>query len=233
MSAFFSSDRFFGAAAAAAGGGGSAAEWSAYVTPSDCSLVTAGNLTIDTSLNAIGDALSIGITNASGGRTDTLNQAAIFSIDVASLLTDFSATADQAIFIDVQPSAIGTDFGLVFGPHLTSGANETGVCTGVTFFGGNFYGAKFVQSSFAYTGSVGTPLNSFVPITITNRGAWSGVVESSALVSGSAASAVAIAGSHNFSASTSQIVFALGTLSGTNRGEQTTTWKMRLGLAQT
>ena len=230
MSEFFTS-RFY--AVPAGGGGGSTAEWSAYVTPADCSLVTAGNLTIDTALNAVGDALSIGITNASGGRTDTLNQAAIFSIDVASLLADFSATADQAIFFDVQPSAIGQDFGLTFGPHITNGGNEQGVTTGVTFYSGSYYGAKFVQSSFSYTGSVGTSLNSFVPVTVTNRGAWSGVVESGVMVSGSATNALAIAGSHNFGASTANIVFALGTLSGTNRGTQTTTWKMRLGLAQT
>ena len=229
MATFY--DRFY--VAPTGGGGGSTAEWSAYVTPADCTLVTAGNLTIDTALNAVGDALSIGITNASGGRTDTLNQAAIFSIDVASLLADFSATADQALFFDVQPSAVGEDFGLTFGPHITNGANEQGVTTGVTFYAANYYGAKFVQSSFSYTGSVGSPLNSFVPVTVTNRGAWSGVIESGALVSGSAANAAAIAGSHNFGASTANIVFALGTLSSTNRGTQTTTWKLRLGLAQT
>lgn len=229
MASFY--DRFY--AAPASGGGGSTAEWSDYVTPADCTLITAGNLTINTALNAVGDALSIGITNASGNRTDTLNQATIFSIDVASLLADFSTTADQALFLDVQPSAVGEDFGLSFGPHLTSGANETGVTTGVVFYLGNYYGQKLTQSSFSYTGSVGSPLNSFVPVNITNRGAWSGVIESGALVSGSATNAAAIAGSHNFGASTANIVFALGTLTGTNRGEQTTTWKLRLGLAQT
>jgi hypothetical protein len=133
----------------------------------------------------------------------------------------------------VQPSAIGEDFGLTFGPHITSGASQQGVTTGVTFYSGGYYGAIYRNFSFSYTGSVGSPLNSFVPVNVTNRGAWSGVIESGALVSGSTANAAAIAGSYNFGASTANIVFALGTLSGTNRGEQTTTFKLRLGLAKT
>jgi hypothetical protein len=214
-----------------ASGGAGGGDFSRWVTPDDCTLVTAGAHTIDTALNAVGDELSIGITQGSGGRTDALDRALIYSIDISSLLSEYNANAEQAIYVDLRPSSFGKDSHIVVGPHYTNGGTEEGFCGGPTLFQTNYYAMAIDNTGTGlYSSSAGsTNLSSFFPIVISNRGNWSGVID--VLTSVYATNRRQVSGGYDFGSNTSQIVFALGFLGNTTGVEETFTWKMRFSLS--